>query len=44
MAPDNDSEGTFCCGLPNPFNVFKKKTDQPGPIRQAVDGNNTEHR
>ncbi|RBR23548.1 uncharacterized protein FIESC28_03730 [Fusarium coffeatum] len=44
MAGDTDSEGTFCCGLPNPFNVFKKKTEEPDPIRQAVDENNVEHR
>ncbi|CAG7555915.1 unnamed protein product [Fusarium equiseti] len=35
MAGDTGSDGGFCCGLPNPFKAFKKKIEEPGPIRQA---------
>ncbi|CAG7561350.1 unnamed protein product [Fusarium equiseti] len=42
MPSDTGSEGSFCCGLPF-FKVFKKKTEEPGPIRQAVDNRCVDH-
>ncbi|RFN55567.1 hypothetical protein FIE12Z_213 [Fusarium flagelliforme] len=42
MAGDTGSDGSFCC-IPNPFKVFKKKTEHPGPIRQAVEARDVDH-
>ncbi|KAJ4137411.1 hypothetical protein NW768_002998 [Fusarium equiseti] len=40
MTRDTGSDGSFCCGLPNPF---KRKKEEQGPIGQARDAGHIEH-